>query len=125
MKKSKTEKKSEIKLKPGVLNYILPNFIMTKNNKYSKYMNASEDILKKKMSYDNIFRHLIQYERLKKVLFTEDQNKLINNFPKVQVKTLIDQPLLDKNELLQTVSSIDMNCQDKINKNLLNIFFDI
>jgi hypothetical protein len=87
-------------------------------------MNASENILKKKMSYDNIFRHLIQYERLKKVLFTDDQNTLINNLPKVKVKELVDEPLKDKNELTQLVNSVDLNSQDKFSKKIKIIFME-
>ncbi len=87
-------------------------------------MNTSENILKKKMSYDNIFRHLIQYERLKKVLFTEDQNTLINNLPKVKVKELVDESLKDKNELTQLVNSVDLNSQDNFSKKIKIIFME-
>ena len=84
-------------------------------------MEASDNIIKKKMSYDNIFRHLIQYERLKKILLTQEQLILIDNLPKIKLKEM-NQIHIDGNELTKNVQVINSNLDDKINKRLMSIF---
>jgi len=84
-------------------------------------MEASDNIIKKKTSYDNIFRHLIQYERLKKILLTQEQLILIDNLPKIKLKEM-NQIHIDGNELTKNVQVINSNLDDKINKRLMSIF---
>jgi hypothetical protein len=84
-------------------------------------MEASDNIIKKKMSYDYIFRHLIQYERLKKILLTHEQLILIDNLPKIKLKE-VTHIHVDGSELTKNVQIINSNLDDKINKRLMSIF---
>ena len=127
MKRENTElemkvKNGEKKIKPNISNYICPNFLMSERNKFAKYIIKAEEILKKKMSYDNIFRHLIEHERLKKILLSEEQFVLMNNLPKVKVDAVITEPVLQTDELNHKLHLINMNRQDKINRKLLKFF---
>ena len=92
------------------------------HNHISKWIITTEDILRKKMSFENIFRTLIQYERVKKILFNEEQLILIENLPKIKFSEVKDNVEINKSELTKNVHLINYNSSDKINNKLLKIF---
>ena len=60
-------------------------------------MKSAEYVLKKKMSYENLFLHLIHYERLKKILLSEEQSANIGNLLKVEPDEFKNISTTDKN----------------------------
>ena len=107
--------------KYGIHNIIFPIFCIPKKSKFSRLMEASDNIIKKKMSYNYIFRHLIQYERLKKILLTQEQLILIDNLPKIKLNEM-NHIHIDGNELRNNVQVVNSNLEDKINNRLMSIF---
>ncbi len=101
---------------------ICPNSLFKNHNLISKWIITTEDVLRKKMSYENIFRTLIQYERVKKILFNEEQLILIENLPKIKFSEVKDNVEINKSELTKNVHLINYNSSDKINSKLLKIF---
>jgi hypothetical protein len=88
----------------------------------AKFIITAESILKKRMSYENIFRTLMQYERFKNLLLNEEQSILIENLPKMKFDEIKEIHDLDQSELANNVHLINLNSQDMINSKLLKIF---
>jgi len=121
-KESNGKKRPEKKLKHKIWNVIFPNFIMAEYNSVYKYLLTFEEMLKSRMSYDYIFKHLIQYERLKRILLSEEQALLIDNLPKIKLEEITDYSSLSKNELVRNIQMIYVDKKDKVNEKLKKIF---
>ena len=109
-------------VKHKIWNVIFPNFIMAEYNPMYKYLLAVEEMLKTRMSYDYIFKHLIQYERLKRILLSEEQTVLIDNLPKIKLEEITDYSSLNKNELARNIQLIYVDKKDRVNEKLKKIF---
>jgi hypothetical protein len=95
---------------------------MAEYNSVYKYLLTFEEMLKTRMSYDYIFKHLIQYERLKRILLSEEQTVLIDNLPKIKLEEITDYSSLNKNELARNIQLIYVDKKDKVNEKLKKIF---
>jgi hypothetical protein len=86
-------------------------------------MNKVIDFVNKRMSYDNMFRHLVEYERLKKILFNVDQLALFENLPKMTLEDIQDRPtVMNRGNYKKIVREIKRNGEDTVNNNLLKHF---
>lgn len=94
--------------KPGILNLICPTYYSTKN-RFAQIMSSAEYVLSKQMSYENLFLHLIHYERLKKILLSEDQSTLIENHLKVKQDEFKEVQTKEKNLPISNVEVINFN----------------
>ena len=94
--------------KPGIFNYICPTYHSTKN-RFAQIMNSAELILKKQMSYENLFQHLIHYERLKKILLSTEQSNLIGNLLKVNSGEFNAFSSIKNNESIHTIQVMNLN----------------
>ncbi len=122
IKKLNVEKPPEKNVKHKIWNVIFPNFIMAEYNPMYKYLLAAEEMLKTRMSYDYIFKHLINYERLKRILLSEEQANLIDNLPKIKLEEITDYSSLNKNEIARSIQMIYSTKKDSINEKLKKIF---
>jgi hypothetical protein len=85
-------------------------------------MNSAEYLFKKRMSYDYILKMLIQFERFKKIFFSEEQFLLFENLPKIKFDEFQDNCTGEKLELEKKIKLLSSEKSDNINKNILNIF---
>ncbi len=91
-------------------------------NKKMNYLEKTSLVVSKFMSYENIFEHLIQYERLKKILLSDEQRYVLDNLPKMKVEQLIEDTVPDKDELLKNIEFIQVNKRIDVNKKLITFF---
>ena len=80
-------------------------------------MSSTEYVLSKRMSYENLFLHLIHYERLKKILLSEEQSTLIGNLLKIKQDEIKENQTNLKNESIRIfdVINFNRNVDDNIN----------
>jgi hypothetical protein len=109
------------KFKLNCWGYFLPSYLLPYNTKM-KFLDNANKIIGKYMSFDNILTHLLQYERLRKILFSKEQLILIDNLPKLTLDSIEESSPINKNELINYVHFIESNKNDKINQKLLDIF---
>jgi hypothetical protein len=86
------------------------------------YLEKTNYVISKYMSYENIFEHLIQYERFKKVLLSDEQRYVLDNLPKMKVEHLIENTVPDKDKLLKNIEFIQVNKRIDVNKKLITFF---
>lgn len=93
-----------------------------KNNQ-SKYMYKVEEFLKKRMSYDYLFKLIVEYDRLKMTLFTHEQHTLFENLPRISLDDLQDKTnILNAANLKKLLRDVSMRGEENINYNLLKYF---
>jgi hypothetical protein len=81
------------------------------------------DFLKKRMSYDYLFKHLVEYERLKKILFNVDQLTLFENLPKINLEDIIEKStVMNRGHYKKIMREVSIKGEDNINSNLLKYF---
>ena len=114
------EEPTKNRFKPNWFNIIFPSWIG--RNKKMKYLNQTNSVVSKYMSFENLFEHLIQYERLKKVLLSDEQRYVLDNLPKLKVGALQENTVPDKDELMKNIQFIQVNKQIEVNKKLITFF---
>jgi hypothetical protein len=93
------------------------------NNNQSKYMYKVDDFLKNRMSYDYLFKLIVEYDRLKTTLFTVEQHTLFENMPKISLDDLQDRSnILNKANLKKLLKEVRVKGAENINDNLLKYF---
>ena len=86
------------------------------------YLEKTNAVITKYMSYENILEHLIQYERLKKVLLSDEQCYVLDNLPKLKVEQLNEKTAPDKDNLLKNIEYIQIHKRIDVNKKLITFF---
>ena len=114
------EEPKKERFKPNFFHMIFPTWVS--RNKKMKLLNQTNSVVTKYMSYENLFEHLIQYERLKNVLLSDEQRYVLDNLPKMKVEELKENIIPDKDELMKNIQFIQIHRQIEVNKKLINFF---